>query len=321
MSSYYDEEFKPWETVDGRCVVADEAEWGKLVEWNRKASEDQHVADQVMGTFTRPIVKVPTDIFYGDLHDVENGHGGLISWCDNECPTGEWNDCFCPECGAEGLILTTDDLLNRFFQTIDSTQHVDYLLMTQRPELVREKWPTRWVRSEHEYQDDPLDNIILATYVETQADIERLVPELIKCHDLCKGLAVVCNPKEELDFNFKPLLGKPEGYTNFAIEYLNLIIAEGNEHPIHPDHVRSLRDQCLDAGVPFGFASWGQWIPSDAPRQNGFQVILRPDGGVVDRPSWNQMLNTTGDDWIMSRIGKESDGCLLDGQEHNGRIA
>lgn len=31
--------------------------------------------------------------------------------------------------------------------------------------------------------------------------------------------------------------------------------------PLHPDRVRSLRDQCQAAGVPFFFKSWGQWKP------------------------------------------------------------
>lgn len=31
--------------------------------------------------------------------------------------------------------------------------------------------------------------------------------------------------------------------------------------PMHPDWVRSLRDQCQNAGVPFFFKSWGNWKP------------------------------------------------------------
>ena len=100
-------------------------------------------------------------------------------------------------------------------------------------------------------------NVILATYVETQADIERLVPELLKCRDLCKGLEVICNPKERL--HVEPYLTRSyeptEDYT--GLQGIDRIIVEGNEHPIHPDHVRSLRDQCLDANVPFNFAGWG----------------------------------------------------------------
>src|SRR6185312_14044044 len=35
--------------------------------------------------------------------------------------------------------------------------------------------------------------------------------------------------------------------------------------PMHPDWARSLRDQCKDAGVPFFFKQWGEFLPSDVP--------------------------------------------------------
>lgn len=33
--------------------------------------------------------------------------------------------------------------------------------------------------------------------------------------------------------------------------------------PMHPDWVRSIRDQCAAAGVPFFFKGWGYWIPEE----------------------------------------------------------
>jgi len=30
--------------------------------------------------------------------------------------------------------------------------------------------------------------------------------------------------------------------------------------PMHPDWVRSIRDQCQAAGVPFFFKQWGEWL-------------------------------------------------------------
>lgn len=34
-----------------------------------------------------------------------------------------------------------------------------------------------------------------------------------------------------------------------------------NARPMHPDWVRSLRDQCQEANVPFFFKQWGNWCP------------------------------------------------------------
>ena len=274
--SYYDQSFTPWEIVDGQVVVVDESEWEQLVGINNRSYEAHRLWESTRPEKdqpNRPIVKVTTDIF-GDVPQIVRS-----------VATGK---------------LIQIDLRKRLLRTIGSTPHVDYLMVTQRPELVREKWPTRWVRSEHEYQQDSFGNVILAVPVETQADIERLVPDLIKCRDLCKGLAVVCNPKEELDFNFKPLLEKPEGYTNFAIEYLTLIVAEGNEHPIHPAWLRSLRDQCKDASVKFNLASWGRWMP------------------VFDHS--NFISAECGDHVGHQDVGKDKSGRLLDGVEHNGVV-
>lgn len=32
---------------------------------------------------------------------------------------------------------------------------------------------------------------------------------------------------------------------------------------MHPDWLRGLRDQCLQARVPFFFKQWGEWIPEE----------------------------------------------------------
>jgi protein gp37 len=61
---------------------------------------------------------------------------------------------------------------------------------------------------------------------------------------------------------------------------------------MHPDWVRSLRDHCEEAGVPFLFKQWGQWLPDS---QN--QAIIGPSG-----------------DTQAIRVGKKAAGRLLDGR-------
>ena len=55
-----------------------------------------------------------------------------------------------------------------------------------------------------------------------------------------------------------------EGYGIQAIEGIDWVIAGGesgpNARPMHPDWARSLRDQCVSAGVPFFFKQWGEFI-------------------------------------------------------------
>lgn len=64
--------------------------------------------------------------------------------------------------------------------------------------------------------------------------------------------------------------------------------------PMHPDWVRSLRDQCQAGGVPFLFKQWGEYIP---------EVVPAPLSGLGIQ-SWR-------------RVGKKAAGRELDGREWN----
>jgi protein gp37 len=78
--------------------------------------------------------------------------------------------------------------------------------------------------------------------------------------------------------------------------------------PMHPDWVRSLRDQCQAAGVLFFFKSWGQWTPiyTTGPE---FELSRLADDEVV--------MSGPGHGVVMKRVGKKAAGRLLDGREWN----
>jgi len=82
---------------------------------------------------------------------------------------------------------------------------------------------------------------------------------------------------------------------------------------MHPDWVRSIRDQCQAEGVPFFFKQWGAWRPADqgSPVSVSAKIAaIHPDGNVL-----------TGKDVIPSGQGvaivhKAKDaGRMLDGRE------
>lgn len=121
-------------------------------------------------------------------------------------------------------------------------------------------------------------------------------------------------PKDDLAFSELPRL--------------DWVVAGGESgpgaRPMHPDWVRSLRDQCAAADVPFLFKQWGEYLPAiDRDR---------------DDPDWRRdYSHTYADDqpdmaWlnidggcgfhgarfhVMQRVGKRVAGRLLDGVEHN----
>lgn len=73
--------------------------------------------------------------------------------------------------------------------------------------------------------------------------------------------------------------------------------------PPHPDWIRSLRDQCAEAGVPFLFKGWGDWAP-DCLCQT------RKPCRVIDRPPGRM--------GVMFRCGKRVAGREIDGVLHDG---
>lgn len=87
--------------------------------------------------------------------------------------------------------------------------------------------------------------------------------------------------------------------------------------PMHPDWVRSLRDQCAAAGVPFLFKQWGEWAP--------YRLHVNGDLGGDLRSGRVQHLHAPGNpdgffrrgDSYVERVGKRVAGRQLDGREHS----
>jgi len=86
-----------------------------------------------------------------------------------------------------------------------------------------------------------------------------------------------------------------------------------NARPMHPDWVRSLRDQCQAAGLPYLFKQWGEWAPRD---QWSFHVrmskqcAIKLDGSPVSNDDVPQDV----DGQRFEKVGKKAAGRLLDGR-------
>ena len=90
---------------------------------------------------------------------------------------------------------------------------------------------------------------------------------------------------------------------------------------MHPDWARSLRGQCIAAGVPFFFKQWGEYSPKnrreDLPAHPTMvceakgDVLLTIEGKIETFDS----CGGVGDHAVMERIGKKAAGALLDGRE------
>lgn len=125
-------------------------------------------------------------------------------------------------------------------------------------------------------------------------DIRRYLPPAssppcVNCHYCNEPPG--CNRRPGMCDDFKPLFPC----------CINAVILGGETgpgaRPMHPDWVRSVRDQCQSAGVPFFFKSWGAW---------GLNWLNDPKADFQKIP---------GSEWMDKGIKKP--GRLLDGRTHD----
>ncbi len=94
------------------------------------------------------------------------------------------------------------------------------------------------------------------------------------------------------------------GGSGRTTDTVDWVICGGESGPearaTHPEWVRSIRDQCQDAGVPFFFKQWGEWFPKQEPQ---------PLSSMAARGKVPIEGN------ISVRLGKRQAGNLLDGQK------
>ena len=113
---------------------------------------------------------------------------------------------------------------------------------------------------------------------------------------------------------------------------LDWVIAGGesgpNARPMHPDWVRSLRDQCKAADVAFFFKQWGEYLPwtqfGESGIEDGEPTRFRTMQWDGERwsdegfPSWIDSEDGSIDDYqCVGRVGKKAAGRLLDGVLHD----
>jgi protein gp37 len=81
------------------------------------------------------------------------------------------------------------------------------------------------------------------------------------------------------------IVGGNEWLHGERLSKLDWVICGGesgpNARPMHPGWARSLRDQCVAAGVPFLFKQWGDWAP--VPQVTGPDLMERIGKRVAGR--------------------------------------
>lgn len=210
------------------------------------------------------------------------------------------------------------------FDLIRITPNLDWLLLTKRPGNIAKMLPAGW--------GDGYPNVWLGCTVVNQEEFDRDAKKLWRIPAAVHFLSIepLLGPIN-LDFNFMPY-----GAINWVI-----VGGESGPHarPMHPDWARSLRDQCVAAGVPFLFKQWGEWGPGSynmATGQAVFRAFPNFQTWVNKASTWvnggtcmdaKGRICTIGADMmrardedafpvsIIHRVGKKRAGRLLDGVE------
>lgn len=302
---------------NGTRVVAAESYWRLPVKWDREAA--------VAGERRR--------VLCASLADVFEDWRGIVVGTDGE-PRYERDGRFVeageddsPAPGESGIGLET--VRRRLFKLIDATPNLDWLLVTKRPENITRMMPERSPRRQCPagVSDVYRPNVWLGTSVENQATADERIPHLLRVPAAVRFLSM------------EPLLGPVNLNRDWLGEYrrehcsgceriseeevdcpghevggIGWVIVGGESgpgaRPMHPNWVRSIRDQCQAAGVPFHFKQWGEYAPLDAG--GNFSVGDKKAYSLDELGRLNKQ--TGGITLNVRRVGKKDAGRLLDGR-------
>lgn len=179
----------------------------------------------------------------------------------------------------------TDEWRDKIFATMAMCPQHAFIVLTKRIMNARE-----YLRLARGYP-----NVQLLVSIWDQASADAAIPVLLDTPAVVRGVSI------------EPMLGP----IDFSVESKNCAmccpncvprldrVILGGENgpgarPMHPDWVRSVRDQCVDAGVPFWFKSWGDGMHNAiidiwcAARRAGWDENAKHGGHMLDGREWRQ---------------------------------
>lgn len=239
------------------------------------------------------------------------------------------------------------------FDLIKNTPNLDWLLLTKRignaGAMIEEAISELDIGYDPDYAMWPWPNVWIGATVVNQDEADRDIPKLLATPAAKRFLSIepmlgpvgiwkytqphcerhpgkldadgtcdVCEGRGLWSLNDEPLTGDEKAPIRPGIDWV-IVGGESGPHarPMHPDWVRSLRDQCVGAGVPFHFKQWGEWVDcdnctaDDAAYKGKADCWVDPDGSAHDGALGVDFMGGT---YAMYRVGKKNAGRLLDGR-------
>ncbi len=193
-------------------------------------------------------------------------------------------------------------------------QHI-FLILTKRPRRMLE-----FVKDVAVPNYGIVKNIWLGCTVCNQAEADEKIPILLQIPAAVRWVSIepMMGP-----INLSWELDHPQ---RTALSQLSWIVLGGETgpgaRPMHPEWVRSVRDQCQAAGVPFFFKSWGEFLPIGPVKTRQVAICERCGwSGPITSDAIGKHRNgpdgCLGSCRVMYRVGKKAAGRLLNGREWN----
>jgi len=226
-------------------------------------------------------------------------------------------------------------------------RHHTYMVLTKRPKRMLEFF--NWMAAQEFKIETYRNNIWLGVSIENQVVANERIPLLlqapvtvrfISAEPLLGPVNIAKYLPHDAPKAYK-LLSKFYGPSGFdstgsqleisTIRGLDWVIVGGESGSrarlMHPDWVRSLRDQCQTANVPFFFKQWGEF--TEVCRYESWSKYRDHVGGVSRAVGLSKLglLNADGSDLVnggpehkvypishLERVGKKQAGRILDGR-------
>lgn len=221
-------------------------------------------------------------------------------------------------------------------------QH-DFLILTKRPYAMKNYFLSLFQDGEFVFrrstngeefligqaEEIPIKNVWLGVTAEDQAQADNRIPVLLKIPAavlfvsvepmlsmvnipaICSG----CGKKGETATIQQKEAGHVEcpDCWDTKQKTIDWVICGGESGPgarcLHPEFVKSLRDQCIGANVPFFFKSWGDWAPFSVDLEKKVNTKQRLVGDQFRQEGPCALAKNP---VTMYKVGKKRSGNLLE---------
>jgi protein gp37 len=240
---------------------------------------------------------------------------------------------------------TTEALRTRLFKQIDNGHYPNllFLFLSKRPGNYNKYIPVGW-------KTNPPANVMFGTSPVNQETANKLVYQLMKvngkrflsCEPLLGTIDLTRIEAQDETLDVINKIGfAVGGAVGDLVSGIDWVIVGGESghgaRPMHPEWVRSIRDQCKTAGVPFLFKQWGEYYTSSfqlGTNEPHFRMFASHQHWVNKAQTWvrggkcisiDERGCKIGKDFqecaypvaIMDRVGNKAAGRMLDGKIYN----